>query len=69
MKSIPARDERFWNRLLSSIKDGHVVPVIGSQLLVWGEPDNPQTLQRLVAKQMLRDLWVAAGSPIPTRDD
>ena len=50
---VQARDERFWNRLLKSIEEGQVVPVIGSQLLVWGEPDNPQTLQRLVAEQVL----------------
>jgi hypothetical protein len=36
MQIIPARDERFWNRLLKSIQEGQVVPVVGSQLLVWG---------------------------------
>ena len=51
---IPARDDRFWNRLLKSIEEGQVVPVIGPQLLVWGEADNPQSLQRLVAEEMLQ---------------
>src|SRR5215475_8958783 len=54
MQIIPARDERFWNRLLKSIQEGQVVPVIGSQLLVCGESATPQTLQRLLAEQLLQ---------------
>src|SRR5262249_52922094 len=65
---IPARDERFWNRLLKSIEEGQVVPVIGSQLLVWGEPDNPQTLQRLVAEQVLQWRGVDPSSILLTRN-
>jgi hypothetical protein len=65
---IPARDERFWNRLLKSIEEGQVVPVVGPQLLVWGEPDNPQTLQRLVAEQMLQSRGVDPSSISLTRN-
>src|SRR5262245_65777853 len=67
MQLIPARDERFWNRLLKSIQEGQVVPVIGSQLLVWGESANPQTLQRLVAEQLLQSHGVDPSSIPLTR--
>src|SRR5262245_53967837 len=62
MQMTPARDERFWNRLLKSIEEGQVVPVVGPQLLVWGEPDHPQTLQRLVAEQILQSRGVDPSS-------
>jgi len=62
MQIIPARDERFWNRLLKSIEEGQVVPVVGSQLLLWGESANPQTLQRLVTEQMLQSRSVDPSS-------
>lgn len=52
--SRQSRDERFWNRLLKSIEEGQVVPVIGSQLLTLGSEKQTQTLQRLVAEQLLR---------------
>src|SRR5262245_31368756 len=67
MQIIPARDERFWNRLLKSIQEGQVVPVVGSQLLVWGESANPQTLQRLVAEQVLQSRGVDPSSLPLTR--
>jgi len=62
MRIISPRAERFWNRLLKSIEERDVVPVIGSQLLAWGEPDNPQTLQRLVAERMLQSYGVDPSS-------
>src|SRR5215813_4524457 len=67
MQIILARDERFWNRLLKSIQEGQVVPVVGSQLLVWGESANPQTLQRLVAEQVLQSREVDPSSLPLTR--
>src|SRR5215813_9676010 len=67
MQIILARDERFWNRLLKSIQEGQVVPVVGSQLLAWGESANPQTLQRLVAEQLLQSHRVDPSSIPLTR--
>lgn len=52
--SRQSRDERFWNRLLKSIEEGQVVPVIGTQVLALNTDNQQQTLQRLVAEQLLR---------------
>jgi hypothetical protein len=54
MRRVQAHDDRFWNRLLRAIEEGQVVPIVGPQVLAWGEPDNPQTLQRLVAEELLQ---------------
>lgn len=55
IRNVPpqSRDERFWNRLLKSIEEGQVVPVIGSQLLTFGPENSRQTLQRRAAEQLL----------------
>lgn len=49
-------DDRFWNRLLKAIEEGQVVPVIGSQLLIWQDQGSVQTLQQRIAKRVL-DLY------------
>ncbi len=46
-------DDRFWNRLLTAIEEGQVVPVIGSQLLTWNGQDKMQSLQQRVAMRVL----------------
>lgn len=68
--SAPVRDERFWNRLLKSIEEGQVVPVIGAQLLGFGEGSQRHTLQRLMAEQLLRfrEVDPAAISLSPGRE-
>lgn len=45
-------NEISWKRLLSQIRDGYVVPVIGSRLLV-GE-DGRESLQRRIAERLLK---------------
>lgn len=56
VSSAPSKawDDRFWNRLLKSIEEGQVVPVIGSQLFTFESGQQRQTLQGLVAEQLLR---------------
>ncbi|MGR9086005.1 MAG: toll/interleukin-1 receptor domain-containing protein [Gammaproteobacteria bacterium] len=49
-----AWDDRRWNRLLKSIEEGQVVPVIGPQLLIMGAERQRKTLQRMMAEQLLR---------------
>ncbi|PPK73912.1 hypothetical protein B0F87_11323 [Methylobacter tundripaludum] len=39
-KQLTHLDDRFWNRLLKAIEEGHVVPVVGSQLLTWIDQNN-----------------------------
>lgn len=70
MPTAPYHDDRFWNRLLRSIEDGQVVPVVGSQLLVWGEPGNAQSLQRLLAMRLLemRDIDWSGVTLSPYRE-
>ena len=43
-------NERSWERLLKSIDDGLVVPVLGPQLLT---SESGDTLQRKIALQLL----------------
>jgi hypothetical protein len=62
MKRVQAHDDRFWSRLLRAIEEGQVVPIIGPQVLAWGEPNNPQTLQRLVAEELLQARGVDLSS-------
>lgn len=44
-------NDAAWNRLISQIRDGYVVPVLGPQLLVG--PDGGESLQRKVAERLL----------------
>lgn len=44
-------NDAAWNRLISQIRDGYVVPVLGPQLLVG--PDGRESLQRKVAERLL----------------
>ncbi|NMG00796.1 TIR domain-containing protein [Aromatoleum toluolicum] len=44
-------NDAAWNRLISQIRDGYVVPVLGPQLLVG--PDGRESLQRRVAERLL----------------
>lgn len=68
--SHPILDERFWNRLLKSIEEGQVIPVIGAQLLSVGEGTQRQSLERLAAEQLLRyrDVDPATVSLSPGRE-
>ena len=60
--------ELDWHRLLGQIRDGYVVPVIGSRLLVGG--DNRQSLQREIAIRLLEkhDVQVNPESLPPFRE-
>ena len=61
-------NEASWKRLLSQIRDGYVVPVIGSRLLVGG--DGRQPLLRQIAERLLEmhDLQVDPESLPPFRE-
>ncbi|PPK73918.1 TIR domain-containing protein [Methylobacter tundripaludum] len=67
---VSVRGDQFWNRLLKSIAEGIVIPVIGVRLFTWGEPDNPKTLQREVAMKLLEIHQVDPSSVIlsPNRE-
>jgi hypothetical protein len=45
--------EGAWNRLLAMMRDGTVVPVVGSRLLV--DADGKTSLQARVASKLLAD--------------
>jgi len=70
MEHAVIRDDRFWNRLLKSIEEGQVVPVVGSQLLTCSEPDKPQTLQRAMAERLLeiREVDPSSVDLAPSRE-
>jgi len=70
MEHAVIRDDRFWNRLMKSIEEGQVVPVVGSQLLTCSEPDKPQTLQRAMAERLLeiREVDPSSVDLAPSRE-
>jgi len=63
-----AMNDAAWNRLISQIRDGYVVPVLGPQLLVGA--DGRESLQRKVAERLLamHDCEVDPGELPPFRE-
>lgn len=58
-------NERSWDRLLKSIEDGLVVPVLGSQILI--AQGSNDSFQAQVARQLLEFYNLDAGSnPLPS---
>jgi TIR domain len=61
-------NEAGWKRLIDKIREGNVVPIIGSRLLVWA--DGRAALQAQIAARLLHDCGKDAGefSLLPFRE-
>ncbi len=60
--------DQLWQDLLAFIRDGHVVPVVGAELLTVKVGDKTLPLYRLVAERLLRTLSPAAAEAAELRD-
>ena len=56
-------NEAKWRRLLEVIRDGYVVPVVGSRLLVG--PDGRTSLQAEIARRLLASYDLEVEQPLP----
>ena len=65
----PVDIEDFWGDLLAFIEDGHVMPVVGEQLLTIEDAGVEVPLYRAVATRLLKRYGIVADGSIPLREN
>ena len=61
-------DTTFWEDVLLAIEEGHVVPIVGRDLLVIETPEGPKLFHRLVAEHLAAELKVSTDALPPDFD-